>query len=227
VSELAGEPAAEPRIRILLVDDHAVVREGLRELLGFEPDLEVVGEAADAQEALEQAVRLRPDVVVLDVEIPHGEAPDTVQAIRAACPQTRILILSMYDGPQLLSRLLSVGISGYLLKSVNRRELVSAIRSVHLFPDRLVLSISRNSVPRLPGRETEVELSPRELEILELVSRALSNGQVASRLNITEATVKRHLRNVFEKLGAVSRIDAVNKAAARSLITPPTDRRPG
>lgn len=221
-----SEQAAQ-RISILLVDDHAVVREGLRELLGFEADLEVVGEAADAEEALEQAERLQPDVVVLDVEIPHGEAPDTVQAIRRACPRTRILVLSMYDGPQLLSRLLSVGISGYLLKSVNRRELVSAIRSVHLFPDRLVLSVSRDSVPRLPGSEGELELSPREIEILELVSRALSNGQVASRLNITEATVKRHLRNVFEKLGAVSRIDAVNKAAARSLIPPPTDRRPG
>jgi DNA-binding NarL/FixJ family response regulator len=217
----------EARIRILLVDDHAVVREGLRELLGFEGDLEVVGEAADAPEALEQARRLRPDIVVLDVEIPGGEAPDTVEAIRAACPDTHILILSMYDGPQLLSRLLSVGISGYLLKSVNRRELVAAIRSIHLAPDRLVLSVSRHSVPRLPGSEADTELSPRELEILDLVAQALSNGQVASRLNITEATVKRHLRNVFGKLGAVSRIDAVNKAAARSLIAPPTRHHAG
>jgi len=220
-----SEPSGH-RIGVLLVDDHEVVREGLRELLSLEGDLEVLGEAADAGEALRQATRLRPDVVVLDVEIPGGEASDTVEAIRSACPETRILILSMYDGPQLLSRLLVAGISGYLLKSVRRTELIAAIRSVYAVPDRLVLSVSRHSVPRLPGGDAEADLSPREIEILELVSRALSNGQVATRLHITEATVKRHLRNVFVKLGAVSRIDAVNKAAARSLIAPPMDQRP-
>lgn len=213
-------------ITIVLVDDHALVREGLREMLGFEADMVVVGEAADAGQAVAEVARHRPDVVVLDVEIPGGEPADTVAAMRAASENTRILMLSMYDGPQLLSRLLSVGINGYLLKSVHRHELVAAVRSIHAAPERLVLTVSRQSVPRMAG-ESAADLSPREVEILELVSRALSNGQVAFRLHITEATVKRHLRNAFVKLGAVSRIDAVNKAAARSLIPPPGDQRPG
>jgi DNA-binding NarL/FixJ family response regulator len=206
------------RITVVLVDDHRLVREGLREILAAEDDIAVVGEAANSADAVAQIGTHLPDVVLLDVEIPGCEVTETVTVIRALSPDTRILILSMYDGPQLVRRLLGFGICGYLLKSVDRHELATAIRSVYLVPDRLVLSVSRASLAQAavdPG----VVLSARELEILELVARAFSNSQVASRLHITEATVKRHLRNIFVKLGAISRIDAVNKAVAGSLIT--------
>ena len=219
---------SKPPITIVLVDDHALVRDGLREMLTFEDDMVVVGEAADSEQAVAEVRRHRPDVVVLDVEIPGGEPADTVAAMLETSPGTRILMLSMYDGARLLSRLLAVGISGYLLKSVTRQELVAAVRSVYSAPDRVVLSVSRQSVPRLPVHTDDAaDLSPREIEILELVSRALSNSQVATQLHLSEATVKRHLRSVFVKLGAVSRIDAVNKAAARNLIAVQGDQRPG
>ncbi|ETK35449.1 response regulator transcription factor [Microbispora sp. ATCC PTA-5024] len=223
--------AAGGGISIAIVDDHALFREGLREILEAQDDFQVVGEAGDSEGAVSLVERERPDVVLLDVEIPGDDATQTVTRMRAISPESQIIILSMYDGPQLLSRLLSAGIRGYLLKSVHRQELVSAVRSVRTEPDRLVLAVSRDSFAQVQGGSSVV-LSDREREILELAAQALSNYQIATRLTLTEATIKRHLHNIFTKLGAVSRIDAVNKALAASLITPrrdhPTPRsRPG
>ncbi|WP_354639899.1 response regulator transcription factor [Kitasatospora camelliae] len=209
--------------RVVLVDDHALVREGVREILESQDDMVVVSEAATSGDAIAQVARHRPDVVLLDVELPGGEPADTVTRMRALSPASQIIILSMYDGPQLLRRLINAGIRGYLLKSVDGQELLAAIRSVHRGSDRMVLAVSRDSLAQMQGA-TESVLSARELEILELVAQALSNSQISTRLVITEATVKRHLRNVFVKLGAVSRIDAVNKAIAASLIAPPHDQ---
>ncbi len=219
----AGTVADDTRITIVLVDDHALVREGLREIIDSHDDMTVVGEADHSEEAVDRVARLRPDVVLLDIEIPGGEPTDTVIRMRALSPKSQIVIVSMYDGPQLLRRLIAAGIRGYLLKSVDRRELVSAIRSVHHGPDRMVLAVSRDSLAHIQGAD-DVALSPRELEILELVAQALSNSQIAHRLLISEATVKRHLRNIFVKLDANSRIDAVNKAINASLISPQHDR---
>jgi DNA-binding NarL/FixJ family response regulator len=210
------------RITVVLVDDHQLVREGVREILEAEGDITVLGEAASSEEAVAQVVRLRPDVVLLDVEIPGGDVTDTVTRMRTLAPASQIVILSMYDGPQLLRRLVAAGIRGYLLKSVDRHELVSSLRAVHGSPDRMVLAVSRDSLAKMQQPAQE-KLSERELAVLELVAQALSNGQISSRLAITEATVKRHLRNVFVKLGAVSRIDAVNKAVADGLISPQRD----
>jgi DNA-binding NarL/FixJ family response regulator len=207
---------AEP-FTVILVDDHALVREGVREILEAQEDMVVVAEVANSQEAVAAVGRLRPHVVLLDVELPGGEVTDTVAQMRTLSPRTRIVILSMYDAPQLMRRLIGSGISGYLLKSVDRRELVSAIRTVRDSPDHMVLAVSRNSLIQLHAPGDGV-LTERELMILELVAQALSNGQIATRLQVTEATVKRHLRNVFVKLDAVSRIDAVNKAAKASLL---------
>ncbi|QFR00475.1 response regulator transcription factor [Streptomyces phaeolivaceus] len=209
----------QERIALVLVDDHALVREGLREIIDSHDDMTVVGEASHSEEALAQVARLRPDVVLLDVEIPGGESADTVARMRSLSPTTQIIIVSMYDGPQLLRRLISAGIRGYLLKSVHRRELVAAIRSVHHDPNRMVLAVSRASLTQLEQSDDAL-LSPRELEILQLVAQALSNSQIAHRLVLSEATVKRHLHNVFVKLDANSRIDAVNKAISASLIPP-------
>ena len=214
---------ADRDIRIVIVDDHALFREGLREILEMQDDLSVVGEAGTSASAIALVGRERPDVVLLDVEIPGDEATTTVSRMQDLSPESQILILSMYDGPQLLRRLLAVGIRGYLLKSVHRQELIAAVRTVHDEPDRIVLAVSRESLANMHGPATGT-LTEREREILELAAQALSNNQIAGHLTLTEATIKRHLRNIFVKLGAVSRIDAVNKAIAASLITPPGDK---
>ncbi|MCG5213819.1 response regulator transcription factor [Streptosporangium sp. KLBMP 9127] len=215
-----SEPGAATTIGI--VDDHALFREGLREILEANDDLDVVGEAGDSAEALTMIERTRPDVLLLDIEIPGAGVLDTVGHVRAMSPGTKIIVLSMYDGPQLLRRLLSTGIRGYLLKSVHREEVISAIRSVVSDPERLVLAVSRDSLAQIHAPQPDI-LTDKERQVLEFAAQALSNHQIATRLGLTEATVKRHLRNIFVKLGAVSRIDAVNKAIAASLITSQRD----
>ncbi|HXT90206.1 MAG TPA: response regulator transcription factor [Trebonia sp.] len=218
---------ADDRTRVLIVDDHMLVREGLRRILQAQDDMDVVGEAGDSAAAVAVAARERPDIVLLDVEIPGGEATATVRKLRAAAPESRVIILSMHEGPALVQELLAAGIRGYLLKSIHWQELVLAIRTVHLDPERVVLGVSGQSLrgTHEGAGDGAAALSTREREILGLVREALSNGQIASRLSLKEATVKRHLRNVFVKLGAVSRIDAVNKATQLGLF--PAARRGG
>jgi DNA-binding NarL/FixJ family response regulator len=213
------------RITILLVDDHAIVRDGLRQMLEAQNDMVVVGEAGDSAEAARLAGERQPDIVLLDIEIPGQDVTVTVKRIHALTPPPKVIILSMYDGPHLVRQLLDLGIRGYLLKSVHRPELLAAIRTVHTEPDRAVLAISRKSIAQAQAG-TETLLSYRERQVLELAAQALSNTQIATRLNITEPTVKRHLRNIFAKLGAVSRIDAVNKAAEASMLSERPMRRP-
>jgi DNA-binding NarL/FixJ family response regulator len=204
------------RIRVLLVDDHTLVREGVSQILDAEDDLAVVGHAATSQQAVRLAGSARPDVVLLDVRIPGWPAPATVARIRAASPLSRVVILSMSDEPAAVRRLLERGVNGYLLKSVTRHELVASIRSVHRDPRRIVLSISQSCLAQLGERTTG--LSTREGEVLALAAEAYTNSQIATKLDIAEGTVKRHLRNIFKKLGAISRIDAVNKAVDQSLL---------
>jgi DNA-binding NarL/FixJ family response regulator len=202
----------DDRITILLVDDHALVREGLREILQTQPDMRVVGEAEDSATTVALAEARQPDIILLDIEIPGDDVTATVNQIKSRSPTSQVIILSMYEGPQLVWALLAAGIRGYLLKSVHWEELVVAIRAVHADRGRIILGVSRESLNYAPQGASPGTLSARELEVLDLVAQALSNGQIASRLQLTEATVKRHLRNIFVKLGAVSRLDAVNKA---------------
>ena len=212
----------EPRtVRIMLADDHTLLREAMRELLGFETDFEVVGEASDGVEAVEMAGRLRPDVVLLDVEMPQNVPTETVRGIRSVSPGSRVIMLTMHDAPQLVRDMVESGVAGYLHKSIGRQALTAAIRgAVEAGTSgggrRLVMSVTHGSL--MSDQPPSRLISPRERQILVLVAAAFSNRQIASRLSITEATVKRHLRNAFEKLGAVSRIDAVNRAAAAGLI---------
>jgi DNA-binding NarL/FixJ family response regulator len=213
---------------ILIVDDHALVREGLRGILDRQDDMRVVGEAGDSAVTLAMVSRHRPDVVLLDIEIPGDEVVTTVRRIRQCSPASRVIILSMYEGPQLVQALLTAGIRGYLVKSTHWQELVAAIRAVCADDDRVVLGVSRDSLRYTRPEVGAGTLSAREREVLQLVGEALSNSQIASRLSLTEATVKRHLRNIFVKLGAVSRIDAVNKAAEWQTRRPaalPSDAR--
>ena len=200
-------------ITVLIVDDHTLVREGLCGILETQADLRVVGQAGDHGSTVAAAAEQQPDIVLLDIEIPGGSVIANVREIQDCSPESRIIILSMYEGPQLVQDLLAVGVRGYLLKSTHWQELVAAIRAVMADRDRIVLGVSRQSLSSTLSGPPFSVLSTREREVLALVGDALSNGQIATRLSLTEATVKRHLRNIFVKLGAVSRIDAVNKAA--------------
>ena len=206
------------RIKVLLVDDHALFREGVAEIFDAEEGMEVVGVAANGQEAVEVTAEVKPDVVLLDVEMPTMGAEQAVRRILCASPSSKILVLTMYDEPRLVRKLLMLGAHGYLVKNATREELVAAVRTVHRVEDRIVLSVSRSTADRLEGSEPSV-LSSRELEVLLLIARAMSNSQVASRLHISEGTVKRHLTNIYAKLGVSSRADAAKKALTSGLLT--------
>jgi DNA-binding NarL/FixJ family response regulator len=180
------------QISILIVDDHTLVREGLYEILAAQPDLRVVGQAADSATTLTLAASEQPDIVLLDVEIPGGKITTTVSQIQICSPVSRVIILSMYEGPQLVQTLLAAGVRGYLLKSIHWQELVVAIRAVHADSERIVLGVSQQSLRHVNQGSSIGALSAREREVLDLVAQALSNSQIGSRLCLTEATVKRH-----------------------------------
>jgi two-component system nitrate/nitrite response regulator NarL len=214
-------PENRDPVRILVADDHTLLREAVCDLLRLEPDFRVVGEAADGADAVALASRLRPDVVLLDVDMPGGHPKATVRRFQQVSPGTHIIMLSAYAEPELVADLLAMGIHGYLHKSVTSKALATTIRGVRR-ADRQIVSISWTG-PRPGGAAPADPLSEREREVLLLVAGAMSNRQIATRLEISEGTVKRHLRNVFDKLGAVSRIDAVNKAVQAALIPPSRD----
>jgi two-component system nitrate/nitrite response regulator NarL len=208
--------APVPQIRLLVADDHTLLREAVCDTLRLESGFEVVGEASDGAGAVALAADLQPDVILLDIAMPGNTPAATVRRLRQVAPACGILIVSMFTEPRLIESLLDQGVRGYLHKSVSRQELASAIRAVRSDNQRVVISVARRSMGR---PEPDVgPLSVRELDVLALVATAMSNRQVAARLDITEGTVKRHMRNIFVKLGAVSRIDAVNKAVAAALL---------
>jgi DNA-binding NarL/FixJ family response regulator len=220
-------------VRVVIIDDHVLLREGIREILAAAAGLEVVGEAGTTAEAVELVAATYPDVVLLDVELPGEPVTATVRRMADVSPATAVIILTISDPPELVRDLVAAGIRGYLLKSVSRHELVGIVRAARRRSDTVTLSLSRETLLRLssgddsgPAADAPL-LSERELDVVRLAADALSNIQIATRLALTEAAVKRHLRSVFAKLGAVSRIDAVNKAVAAGLLDPPVDRRTG
>jgi DNA-binding NarL/FixJ family response regulator len=205
-------------IRVLLVDDHALFCEGVAEIFAAEDDLRVVGKAENGAEAVMLAERERPHVVLLDVEMPVMGAERAIGGILRASPCSKVLVLTMYDEPSLVRRLLSLGARAYLVKNARREELLAAVRAVHRIEDRVVLSVSCSTANRLEGSQKDL-LSRRELEVLLLLARGMSNSQIASYLHISEGTVKRHLTNIYAKLGGSSRTDVAKKALTRGLIT--------
>jgi DNA-binding NarL/FixJ family response regulator len=205
-------------IKVLLVDDHALFREGVAEIFDAEEDMWVVGEAENGLEAVTLAAKETPDVIILDVEMPVMGAEMAIGRILHASPSSKVLVLTMYDEPRLVRKLLALGAHGYIVKNATREELVAAVRTVYRVDNRVVLSVSRNTADRLEGAEKSL-LSGRELEVLLLAARAMSNNQIASYLHISEGTVKRHLTNIYAKLGVSSRGDAANKALTSGLIT--------
>jgi DNA-binding NarL/FixJ family response regulator len=217
-------------IRILLADDHALVRQGTAELLRREPDLEVVAEAENGQQAVELAHELNPDVVVMDVRMPVLSGVEATKQIRERLPHVQVLVLTAHEDSQYAFSLLQAGASGYLLKTTPVGDLVSAIRQVHGGKTPLDPTIARKLVVHLSGAEgashdTELDpplvekLTPRELEVLRLLARGLSNRQIAERLVISERTVQAHLTNIFAKMQVSSRMEAVLSAIRRGWLT--------
>jgi DNA-binding NarL/FixJ family response regulator len=206
-------------LRIVLIDDHALVREVVCEALDAEPDMVVVGDASNGATGILRCKTEQPDVVLLDGNIPDESVTETVQAIRSASPNARILVVGMRDDPALVRQLLDCGVRGYLNKSASRTDLVSSIRAVCADDFRIVLHVSVEALTYIATTANCPEtLTRRELEILTLVSKAMSNRQISRRLTIAEGTVKRHLGTIFTKLGARSRLEAVNKAVSIGLI---------
>ncbi|WP_433665952.1 response regulator [Nocardia sp. CA-136227] len=210
-------------ITVFVIDDHNMLRGALCEILDRESDITVVGQAADGRAGAECAARLHPRVVILDVEIPGSDVVQNLLTLRQVSPQSRVLIVSMHQDTVLIRDLVEYGIAGYLHKSAKRETLLSAIRAAAAGGEVVVyVSWQEDKRPSEGGRETlpGQPLTDRELEVVERVASALSNRQIAQALGITEGTVKRHLRNIFRKLGAVSRLDMVKRATAAKLIAP-------
>ncbi|MCT4353751.1 response regulator transcription factor [Streptomyces sp. Je 1-79] len=210
-----GEP-----IRIVAVDDHSLLRDALCRLLDVEDDLSVVAEADTSVGLGELVASTGAHVVLLDVEMPHHHAPTVVSELTARFPALRVLMLSMHDHGPLVHELLARGAAGYLHKSSPRASLLCAIRGSMARDPQVMIALPGSATPETAIRGAGHSLSPREREVLTQVAGALSNRQIANALGITEATVKRHLRNIFEKLGVASRIGAVNKAVEARLIDP-------
>ena len=207
------------RIRILIVDDHPVVRDGLRGMLAGTSDLEVVGEASDGAEALAVVERLQPDVVLMDLRMPGLGGAPAIRALAERGTSAKVLVLTTYDSDSDVVPALEAGATGYLLKDTPREELVRAIRAAAQGDAVLAPSVASRLVSQLrePARDT---LSDRELEVLALIAQGETNRGAAARLFISEATVKTHLLHIYEKLDVNDRAAAVAAAYERGLLTP-------
>jgi DNA-binding NarL/FixJ family response regulator len=207
-------------IRVLLADDHTMFRQGLAGVLASYGAMEVVAEVPNDAEALRLARRLAPDVVVMQVQMPFERAKETLEAMRSFPDPPKVVIVTMFENPRYVRGLAEVGASAYLLKSDSAEHLVGAIRAAVLDPEGgdVVVGMPVAMLERTEGGADGV-LSARELEILLLAARGLSNGRIASSLHLSEATVKRHLANVYEKMGVGSRGEAAREALMRDWIT--------
>ena len=212
--------------RILLADDHALVRSGLRMILDAEPDLQVVAEAADGHEALAALGSTPADLAILDIAMPRMTGLQAAREMNRTHPNVRILILSMYDNEQYFFEALKAGASGYVLKSVANRDLIEACRATmrgepFLYP-AAVRALVRDYLDRASRGETTPEdpLTPRELEVVKLIAEGLTSEEIAAQLFISKKTVDRHRANVLEKLGMRNRVELTRYAIRRGLVEP-------
>jgi DNA-binding NarL/FixJ family response regulator len=203
-----------PRIRVLIVDDHSVVREGLASLISHRADMIVVGEAANGREAVELWKKHRPDVTLLDLRMPELDGVGAIKEIRASNERARIVVLTTFDGDEDIYRAIQAGAKGYLLKDVPRDALMDCVRRVHAGETCLPVHLAMKLAERVSG-ET---LSARQVDVLKLISEGKSNKEIGSALFIAEETVKSHLKAIFAKLNVISRTQAVANATRRGLI---------
>jgi DNA-binding NarL/FixJ family response regulator len=221
---VSDEGEREGPVRVLIVDDHEVVRRGTRELLEKAWGIEVVGEAQDGREAIVQVGRLRPDVVLMDLAMPEVNGVEATREIKRAAPGTAVLALSAYDDDQYVFALHDAGAAGYLLKNVRGPQLVEAVRKVWAGESALDPAIEAKLQRRAAGQRAGTEqghehLTQREVEVLRLASKGLSNKEIARRLSISTRTVQVHLANIFQKLEVGSRTEAVLHALRSGAIT--------
>jgi DNA-binding NarL/FixJ family response regulator len=207
----------DDKIRILLVDDHYVVRMGLIGVLDTEPDMKVVGQAADGSEAVALYEKLKPTVVLMDLRMPVKDGITATAEIRLKDPNARILILSTYDGDAEIHRAIRAGARGYALKNFNGRELTRGVRAVAKGEEWIPKAVAT----RLASRELFGELTPREIEVLQHMATGLANKEIADVLTITSNTVKDHLKNIMTKLHVADRTEAVTAALQRGIIRLP------
>lgn len=210
-------------ISIVLAEDHSLMREGTRHILEKYPDLKVVGEAGDGEQALELICHLQPDVAVLDIRLPKLNGIEVTRRINDFCSHTRVLILSAYDDDDYILAAMEAGATGYLLKTARVAELVDSIRSVHLdepfLHPAIAAKVARLWAQRNISEKKPTELSPREVEMLELAAKGLRNKTIADQLNISVRTVEGHFNSIFTKLNVSSRTEAVLYAISNHLVT--------
>lgn len=201
-------------IRILLADDHPIVRDGLAAVIEDQPDMTVVAQAATGDGAAALALQLRPDVVLMDLRMPGMGGVNAIRALRAQWPQARVVVLTTYDGDEDIYRALQAGARAYLLKDTPRADLLDAIRAVHQGQTRIPPEVAAKLAERVAGQE----LTARELDVLRLLVLGHSNREIAAALHVGEGTVKFHVNNILGKLGVQDRTQAATEALRRGIV---------
>ena len=201
-------------IRILAVDDHPIVRDGVARLIGTQPDMQLIAEASDGREAVEQFRKCHPDITLLDLQMPNMNGIDAINAIRSEFPEARIIVLTTYAGDVQVSRALKAGAYGYLLKALLRKELLDCIRAVYAGQKRLSAEIAAE----IAQHAMDTTLTPREISVLKLIAVGNANKEIAAQLNISEESVKGYVKNILMKLSANDRTHAVTIGLKRGII---------
>ena len=209
-----------PPIRILIVDDHTLVRDGLNTILSRQPDFEVVGEASNGREATELARTVNPDVILMDLRMPEMSGVEAMRAIGAESPDIKIIVLTTFDTDEYIFDAVEAGAKGYLLKDTSREELFNAVRAVCRGESQIEPGVAARLISRFQelSRQGPDTLSDREVEVLQLIARGSANRQIAEELLISESTVKTHVANIFSKMNVRHRTQAVTEGLQRGII---------